>query len=178
VSLKLEGYKELRTQLQGLGAIGGRKVLASAARRAFRPVLLEVQRLAPVQTGALKHSYKLAVVQPKSGAVVVSVGVVAGSRGIERIEQDVGGGDIEIDVREHAGAQFRWHLSEFGVPSRGIRARPHLRPAFGSKGQEAASQLGIELRKAIDRAVRRKNKAALAGGGGDYLGAAFGGGAL
>src|SRR6266536_1856444 len=72
---KIEGLEELREKLEGLGAIAGQKVVASAARAAMQPVLDEAVRLVPKKTGLLAKTLRLTATKPKSGDIVASAGI-------------------------------------------------------------------------------------------------------
>lgn len=51
-----------------------------------------------------------------------------------------------------------WHLIEFGMPGRGIAARPFLRPAADQHAASFGAVFGKELGKRIDRIARRMHR--------------------
>lgn len=150
-SIKIEGLAALVDQLERLGAVGGLKVCASAARAAMKPVELEAKRLAPKQTTLLERTIRVAVVKPKGGTIVVSAGLAMR----KSVKEEIFTGDVVETVRG-SGAGWRWHLSEFGVPSRGIAAHPFIRPAFASKQGTVVEVFKQALEKKVTAAIRRE----------------------
>lgn len=144
-TIQVHGLDALKAQLDELGAVLAGKALAQAARKAFAPVLAAAQARAPVDTGLLRDSIKIAVQRPKNGDTVVVVGLkVAAAKGALKLG------------RKTLSPHWRWHFVELGT--RNMAAKPFLRPALDSQAQAVVSSLTTELRASIDRAIRRKAK--------------------
>lgn len=167
MSWEVKGMRELQEKLDQLGAVAGLKILAAASRRAMQPIEEQAKALAPVKKtpftgrraseplGLLRDSIRLAVQKPKAGNVVVSTGLTFKKR-VDNEIQFADGSSLKVKIK---GAGARWHWAEFGIASRGIAAHPFLRPAFHSGYSRAVELLARELRKSIDRAVRKQLKA-------------------
>ncbi len=140
MSFEVQGLSALQEQLVELGAELGRKALAQAARKAFKPVLENAKQLAPRDTGALAESLRLAVVKPKGGDTVIAVGIrVAAVKGASR--------DAMPPAR-------RWHFIELGTVK--LAAHPFLRPALDANASRVLDDLKRELAKSIQRAIKKK----------------------
>jgi HK97 gp10 family phage protein len=149
ISLNVHGLKDLQMQLEELRDVElAAKTLASAARKAFKPVLEAAQSRAPVDTGVLRDSIKIAVKKPKNGDAVVVVGL--------RIAKDKTA--AARTGRKNADASWRWHFVELGTRFQG--SRPFLRPALDGNAQAVVEALKTELAKGIQRVVRKRARAA------------------
>lgn len=145
ISLKVHGLDALKAQLEELGAEAAGKELARAARKAFEPVLAAAQARAPIDTGLLRDSIKLAVVRPRGGDAVVQVGLrIAPSKGAAKLG------------RRTISAHWRWHFVELGTSK--MAAKPFLRPALDGNAQQVLDTLRVELLKGIERALKRQRK--------------------
>lgn len=144
ISLEVQGMRHLHADLNALGTELAAKLLASAARKAFKPVLETAQALAPVDTGTLRDNIKIRVVKPKTGDSVVVVGL--------RIAK------VKNAPNNAGSPDWRWHFVELGTKH--IAAQPFLRPALEQNAAGVVAALKVELRKKIDRAVKRRAKAA------------------
>ncbi len=159
---KIEGLEELREKLEGLGAIAGQKVVASAARAAMQPVLDEAVRLVPKKTGLLAKTLRLTATKPKSGDIVASAGIAMRAKVKDEIPVEEGFQGPALDVKVK-GAGWRWHFVEFGVPSRGIPAHPFLRPAMSTKVTQVVEIFRAALEKKVLAAIRKQGKAKAGG---------------
>ena len=142
VAVKVTGLQAIEEQLLDLGAEFGAKLLAQSARKAFKPVLDAAIAACPVDTGDLRAAIKVRVTKPESGDTIVSVGI--------RITSGKGKGKIPPSKR--------WHWIEFGTVHQA--AHPFLRPALEANAQAVADLLTVELRSKIDKAIRKRARAA------------------
>lgn len=172
ISAELQGVAELQQQLLALGAIQARKTLARAVRKALKPVLDEMQRRAPVDTGLLRDSLKLTIKRPKSGAVLVAgIKVAVGKGGgVKDIAKAAGNMLLTAKGKKVArkkawrnSAHWRWHFVEFGTKHKA--ARPFIRPTFDRNVpamlQALKTDLAKEIAKTIKRNARKRKKTAL-----------------
>lgn len=156
--MKIEGLKELREQLQQLGAVGGLKIVASAGRVAFKSVNEDAKNLAPELTGELRDTIGIAVQKPKSGNVICSIGLKMTRR---KIRDEVtltlpGGREVDFNIPRIADAGWRWHFAELGTST--AAPQPYLRPAFARNVQRIVNVFRDELRKKIEKARKRQLK--------------------
>lgn len=150
--MKLEGLKALQAQLEELGSVGGQKVLARVARKAFVPVLEAAKAKAPVDTGLLREAIKLGVAKPKSGRAVVAVGLVITKGKHGKLRKHMTKAARKQSIATDPSA--RWHFVEKGTAK--MPAKPFLRPALEENEARVVETFRDELDKAIKRALKRK----------------------
>jgi len=161
---KVEGLKELtQTLTRELPAKTGATVVASTFRRSFRPMV--------------KTAKQKAAAGPGSGALAQSIGmwrdrkVRGGRSGKTAVRMRIGpkrsnrkailryltfyGKELSAK-RINAGIRHG-HFVEYGVPSRGISARPFLRPALDIHGKEGINNFADLFGKEIDKALSKKS---------------------
>lgn len=149
VSLNVTGLDAINAQLTELGVELGAKVLATAARKAFKPVFDAAQRLVPKDTGALRDAIRLTVTKPASGDLVVAVGlVVAGPKKGQKSPKGVGPG-------------IYWRFVELGTVK--LAPHPFFRPALNANAEKVIELLKAECVKGIERALKKQARGALAG---------------
>jgi HK97 gp10 family phage protein len=154
-----EGLRALQDELVALGANEGRRTLQRAARKAFAPVLAAALAKAPVDSGLTKDNLRIATQKPQGGDSVVLVGLkVAKSK--EKRTSKHGKGKAP---KQATSPHWRWHFIEGGTASQ--PARPFLRPALDANAEAVVADLRTQLRKEIDRVVRKRAKAAKKGAG-------------
>ena len=141
IEMKLHGMKELEAQLKELEAKLAASTLAKAARKAFRPVLLDARRKAPKDTGLLRRRIKIQVIAPKKGGTKLAVGL--------RLSRRTPKGDKGKNARN-------WHWFEFGIPSRGIAAQPFFRSALDSNAARVLEIFKEELASQITQALNKR----------------------
>lgn len=135
IEAKIQGIDELERMLNEIGSPKvEKKIVTKSLREGAKVVLKEAKNNVPVRSGTLKKSLAL---------------VAERSRGTEKKVIKVG-----------ARATPRWkgyhgHLVEFGVPSRGIPARPFLRNAVRSKFDEFLDTYIKGLDKGITQIVKK-----------------------
>jgi HK97 gp10 family phage protein len=154
-----QGLKDMETELVALGANEGRKVLTRAARVAFKPVQEAAQAAAPVDTGLLRENIAIVTQKPKDGASVVNVGLRIRKSKETRISKHgvSKGGTHRLSTSPH----WRWHFIEGGTST--TPARPFLRPALDANAEKVVAGLNGELRKAIDRVLKKRKKEGVKG---------------
>ncbi len=155
----VQGLPELQAQLRELGATMAARVLATAARKAFMPVIEAARARAPTAnestgaTGITKESIKIRVIRPKSGDTVVQVGLR-----IARSAEAAGLVRASRGVVKRRDASWRWHFVEFGTVHQA--ARPFIRPAMDENAQQVIDELKKELVKGINKVLRKSAKSA------------------
>jgi HK97 gp10 family phage protein len=154
-----QGLKGLEEELVALGANEGRKVLRAAARKAFLPVLEAAKANAPKDTGLLADSIVIVTQAPKDGDGVVNVGLRVKKSKETRISKH--GVSKDGTQRMATSPHWRWHFIEGGTSTQA--ARPFLRPALDANAEKVVGELRGELRKAIDRVLKKRAKAAAKG---------------
>lgn len=93
------------------------------------------------------------------GGVVMRVGVLGGARQYGRTKQNVRLGRVGKsyktlgDKGNPGGDTWYWRFVEFGVPSRGIPARPFLLPALEHNTGSTMEAITTSLEKSIDHYV-------------------------
>ena len=93
----------------------------------------------------------------REGGIAMQVGILGGAKQYGNTKENVrkrrvgktyktGG-----DKGNPGGDTWYWRFVEFGIPSRGIEARPFLLPALEQNAEAATGVIAASLRKAIDR---------------------------
>lgn len=126
------GVSELRRAFAELPEKLAKKVIRQSIRKGLKPIQAEAQRLAPVREGLLKKRIKIRAFTKRK-------------RGIIGLEIRVGQGDF-------LGKTFYAAMVEFGTSK--MPARPYMRPAFDTKGNEALALVMALIRYGIEREAR------------------------
>ena len=137
--VEIKGFASLMEKFDQLPKNLGGKLLRGACKVAMVPILEEAQRLAP---------------QPSPGGPtgMIRDGLVIESRSVTKpAAQGVAGIQIRGPHRSI------WHFTEFGVPSRGMGAKPFLRPAIRKKASESVRIMREEFRKAVLLACKKQD---------------------
>ena len=168
LDVKVEGLAHLRDVLiDKIPAQAREKVVVSALRRSFKPMVVAAKVKAVKTSGALAESIKLWKVSKRKKKVksdtfaTVEIGPrrsdkKALGRYLAEYRETITPKDLKLGIRHG-------HLVEYGVPSRGIPAQPFLRPAADSKAAAGISAFRKELGRAIDKQARRLAKRQLKG---------------
>jgi HK97 gp10 family phage protein len=152
-----DAFKGLHDELVALGANEARKTLTRAARKAFAPVLEAARANAPVDSGLTRDNIVIATQKAQEdGDGVVTVGLRIRKSKETRLSKHAvsKGGTHRMATSPH----WRWHFIEGGTSSQS--ARPFLRPALDANAGTVLAVLGSELRKAIDRVLKNRARAA------------------
>lgn len=155
ISFKVEGLKALQDQLIALRDVGlAKKAMRKAARAAMKPVRDAARAMVRKRYGILADSIRTAVKIPKSGDVVLSVGLKVTKRRItDEIEEvdDEGNTVSTVKATVQTDASWRWHFIELGTSK--APAFPFLRPAFDTNKFEMVERFKASLEKMIQRAA-------------------------
>jgi HK97 gp10 family phage protein len=155
-----DALKGLHDELVALGANEARKTLTRAARKAMQPVRDSARANAPVDSGLTRDNIVIATqTAQQDGDGVVTVGLrIKRSKETRLSKHAVSkGGTHRMATSPH----WRWHFIEGGTSSQS--ARPFLRPALDANASAVVANLGAELRKAIDRVLKKRARAATKG---------------
>lgn len=164
VSIKVEGFKELESlfqeMIQDFGDKDQKKILRKAAGTSMQPVLQRAKTLAPVDTGAMAASLRLASSLPSKKAkrsiyindndTVISTVTSASGKQLAKLKfynysesfkkkKDVKTTGVESDARVIA--------NEFGTGK--MPSRPFLRPALESQSFTVVNSLGDSLAESL-----------------------------
>jgi HK97 gp10 family phage protein len=166
VDIKVEGYKELEAlfeeMMQDFGDKDQKKILRKAAGTAMQPVLQRAKTLAPVDTGAMARSLRLASSIPsrkakrsiyinESDTVISTVTSASGAQLAKlsfynykesyKQKKDVKTKGVASDARVIA--------NEFGTGK--MAARPFLRPALESSSYTVVGSLADSLAESLKK---------------------------
>lgn len=173
VTLEVEGFQELEAlfeeMMEDFGEKDQKKILRKAAGTSMQPVLQRAKTLAPVDTGAMAHSLRLASSIPsrrakrsiyidESDTVIATVTSASGKQ-LEKMKfhnykesykqkKDVKTIGVASDGRVIA--------NEFGTAK--MPARPFLRPALESNSYNVVNSLGDSLAESLRRYRARTAK--------------------
>jgi HK97 gp10 family phage protein len=152
MSVTIRGLDGLLRQLEQLKVELAVKALATAARRAFQPVLDDAKRLVPRDSGALADSLRIKVEKPSAGDTVIKVGIMVGGSRLAKQSRVAAAAFGEAQSKELPPAR-RWHFIELGTSK--MAAHPYLRPALEQNASAVVELLKGELQKQILKAVNR-----------------------
>jgi len=158
--IRVEGLADLEAKLICLGEVAGLKVLRSAARKSFAPVLEEAKRLVPVSDAEGPHLRDALALTTKAAGyigqnVVATVGIQVKRlpskvrRMLRKLRKEHG---VTLSI---ATPRRYWHLVEFGASR--THAHPFIRRAIDAKKLEALNVLQSELRKKVERAMKKQH---------------------
>lgn len=168
VTIKIDNtrIKEVVDRLRQLEGVGTVKTLARVMRRSMKKTTELARTYAPVRTGALRNSIRVAVRKPKKGNIVVEVGTVVRRALIESELTDIGNDDTKWKIRFDSNgvvksvkkvqdARWYWHWVEFGsvnnTPKKYLRRAwdqtspnyiPEIRAGLGEEVQKILSKRG------------------------------------
>lgn len=178
-SMTVEGLKDLDDKLTILGTKVADRTIKSAGRYAMKPVLdsakSNLESSGSVDTGILKDSIALVsrsarFDQPFPIEIGLKIKARVALKGSESAASSLGSGSVKIRGLTFrkigkklvtGGAARRWHFIEFGVPSRGIPARPFLRPAMDQNSQTVLTRFKERLKRSVDNAFNKLSDAFL-----------------
>lgn len=162
MTIKVTGLRELEKQLQALGSKDGTRVLRAAMMRAAEPI----QKQAQINAAALPNG---------SGALEKSIGrrfVIGTQKSASQFLPDLGGrftvviaplktsrvavALYNLFYRRKRKGLFHGHFVEFGTNR--SKKQPFLAPALNARGPQAVAVLADEIRKGIERLLKRRAK--------------------
>jgi hypothetical protein len=128
----VKGGSELQALLKQLKAAGAGAKMATAVDAGLLPIQNEIVANAPYKTGNYKRSWHLGTAQTSSTSAYNTTGtdVIYGPR-------------LEFGYEETDARGRSYHQS----------ARPHVRPAFDAKREEAIDEVTAALRALIEAAT-------------------------
>lgn len=139
VSVKISGFRDLKRQLAQLAAGLPEPVVHQALRDGVQLIADEAQRLAPVDTGALRDS--ISVTDDRDGDLYGRPGVENG------ISVFVG----PVGSTEDGDVAYAKYV-EFGTTRHG--AQPFMRPAIESRRHDAGRVTIAALEAAVRKAIQ------------------------
>lgn len=139
--MSLTGDTELIAKLNGLGPKVYRKVIKSASRKAFAPVVKTAKEKAPKETGLLKKS--IGVKQkayPRAGRLVTIVGPRTGFAQEVSVDTPFGPKKVKRDPSKYA------HLVEYGTRPHSTAALANNRIRTNKDGEVSEeNRIGFEI---------------------------------
>lgn len=148
--IKLRGLEGLQKQLSKLSEDTQPKVLRSALREAFKPVLAAAQAKVPVDSGALRAGIVLATAKTKDGGIAAGLLIANNSAGLKQSRLAAAAfGEAQLD----STPSRRWHLTELGTAH--SPPEPFLRPALEENADSVVSDFATALNKKIQNAIKR-----------------------
>lgn len=161
-TIKVTGLKEIERQLQNLGSKDGTRVLRAAMMRAAEPIQKQAQVNAahlPSGSGALEKSIGrrfLVGQQRQTGEFLPALGgrfsVIIAPLKKSRVAVAL----YNLFYRRKRRGIFHGHLVEFGTKR--SKKQPFLAPALNARGSQAVDVLADEIRKGIERLLKRRAK--------------------
>ena len=162
VTIKTEGLGVLTQRLKDMPVKVSARFIKAAGRAALAPVLKDAKANAPVDSGLLRDSLRIASRTRKGGDVPLEVGLT--------FRRQIIGEDASLNEKLDAistykspnalskpdgsvelYAGWRWHFIETGAPARGIAARPFLRPAFDANKELVLARFRDQLKRRIEK---------------------------
>lgn len=131
LTYSVEGGAELNAALSRFGKDVERKIAKTAVRAGASVIAKEAKLNAPVgRTGTLKRSIKVVARSKRTGDAVASVVTRSGRKWTAR-------------------NMNAWYAGKVEFGSKGIPARPFLRPALDTKGPEAIQAMSEKVQQRI-----------------------------
>lgn len=147
----ISGAKEMEAVLRQLPDYIAKQALTAALRDAAQPILDEARARAPV---GQESKGRVRLRTTKRGKVSISnYGKL--KLNLRIITVPAAQTPHSATVVVSTGKAFWGMWVEFGIASRGIAARPFLRPAFESRKMEALNRLGKSLGEQIEKAATK-----------------------
>lgn len=159
MTIKVSGLKEVEKQLQTLGSRDGTRVLRAAMMRAAEPIQKQAQMNAaalPDGSGALEKSIgrRFVVGKQQSSLFLPDMGgrfsVIIAPLKSNRVAVAL----YNLFYRRKRRGLFHGHFVEFGTNR--SKKQPFLAPALNARGAQAVGVLADEIRKGIDRLLKRR----------------------
>jgi HK97 gp10 family phage protein len=149
ISMKVEGLDSLRLALHKLPERVAARALSAAVAGGARVVVKEAKARVREDTGLLKRMLRATRGKRKSWEATAFVTVRRLSRKkIAEFKRKTGKKSSANPLDP-----FYWAILEFGKSDR--TRHPFIRPAFDSKKEEAAKEIGVALDKAIQKEAKK-----------------------
>lgn len=153
MSIKVRGLESVMAQLRSVSAEMGAKALAGAARASFKRVAETAKALAPKDTGALADAIAIRSSRPSKGDAVVKVGIVVLAKTTKSKQATMAAAAFGEAQSKRLPPARRWHFAELGTSH--SPATPFIRPALDANAQGVVDDLGEQLNKKIQAAVKK-----------------------
>jgi HK97 gp10 family phage protein len=160
VTIKVTGLKEVEKQLQMLGSKDGTRVLRAAMMRAAQPIEQQAKMNAanlPNGSGALEKSIGRRFVvgrQESSFLILPSLGgrfsVLIAPLKSNRVAVAL----YNLFYGRKRRGIFHGHFVEFGTKR--AKKQPFLAPALNARGAQAVNTLADEIRRGLERLLKRR----------------------
>lgn len=157
VEMKITGFDELLNKMDKLPPLLHKRILRASGRRAMKLVLETAKGIVPVRTGRLRDAIKITTRQNRQRR---QLDIRVGPSNIpyaHLVEDGTSSHTIKVKKASFLG----WGNKTFGikVDHPGAKAQPYMRPALDENRDKIISFLKVDLKKSIDRAVRKMLKA-------------------
>ncbi|WP_035060605.1 HK97-gp10 family putative phage morphogenesis protein [Andreprevotia chitinilytica] len=149
---KIHGLAELTAKLNSLSDKAGKKAVQKALGAGAKPIVKEIRRRVPKDTGFLRKQINARKSRSK---LLVQIGVrlalkpVRGDKGAYRIHQRA---KISPAGRLQNANAFYWYYLEFGTSK--MAAQPFMQPGFDAKKDDALDAIVDSLRRDVNEAIR------------------------
>lgn len=150
--LDLKGLKEVQRQLESVAQETRAKLLRSAMRAAFKPVLEDAKARAPRDTGALAEGLTLASARGSSDDSI-AVGIVVVNNSARQKQATMAAAAFGEGQSKTLPPSRRWHFEELGTAN--SPARPFLRPALIRGAAGVVGALQAEVAKRVRKALKK-----------------------
>lgn len=162
MTIKVTGLKEIEAELQKLGSKDGTRVLRAAMMRAAQPIEQQAKMNAanlPNGSGALEKSIgrrfvvgrqesSLLILPSLGGRFSVLIAPIKSNRVAVALY------NLFYKPRRKRRGIFHGHFVEFGTKR--AKKQPFLAPALNARGAQAVGVLADEIRKGIERLLKRR----------------------
>lgn len=125
IKMRVRGLDDLSARMRGLPVRMQRKVIRPALSQAADPILQEIVRNAPYDTGRLKRNVRKTFKRPERNLEAIMIGI--------------------------SRRAYYWKFLEFGTYK--MSARPFVRPAFDSRSKDALTKFVDAARIAVSGGV-------------------------
>lgn len=161
ITVKIQNAREIE---QALAELGDSKAMRRAVRAALRdagtPMMELARSLVPIDKGDLKRSIKMRAAKRLKGQDEDTFGIAIGidtneepARQVVRKTKSNGG---KGGTYRDPGVAGAGPIVEFGRP--GVPAKPFMRPAFDTEGENTIRRFGEVAGKAIEAEAARLAK--------------------
>lgn len=149
--MKLKGLEGLKKQLEQLGEELQPKVLRSAMREAFKPVLEAARAKVPVDSGELRAGIALATAKTPGGGLAAGLLISSKTTGLKQARMAAAAFG---EAQSTSSPARTWHLIELGTKH--SPPQPFLRPALDENAQTVVSTFAAAVRKKIEQALKKR----------------------
>lgn len=164
MKIKVKGLKEIEAQLVKLGSKDGTRVLRAAMLKGAKPI----EEQARANASAIKRSGALGLsigsrflvgAQKAAASLFIQLPAMGGRFTVTiapLLKSKLAISLYNLRYRRKRRGIYHGHFLEYGTAK--SSKRPFLKPALDTRGAQAISIFADEIRKGIDRMLRRKAK--------------------